>query len=1253
MAKSSVRKPFPIHRYVYDDEYEHYWPYGDLRADNLLNSVHGVREPNLLLLGCGDLMSCFYSLWKNFRSGVTNKFDGVNFVVNDLSAAVLARNVLFLYLCLKMPQEQLARRKWIASIWAIWFSHELLPEHQKTLDDTVSRLLDFSKSASTWSSLENPLREIVKFTSYNTMSELRKMWYMWYRREINLREVEARHKTRQAEIRKKFPDVDGAANCIIMGSVCVTLMPYVPQEVQKVMKSEVIEYIETGITFAETVFVNSSFVAMESVRSCVNLTFFEHKDGKYTVHYGLVPYKCFDHTINFSKRELLTLGVSKATVERLLVNDVNFDSHPILSNSLQQFSLWLMSSAETLIRACTTSSSTGKAPPITFTFHCSDALDFCIHLQTPSMAKNFSCVDSFDVIYTSTLIDNVSAVNLLLSALPLVKPGSLIFTISRMYKYFIDTIEEYLYVLFRVDIELLPVIFGLRCFNHEGDNYTSGMMAYAEPYEYNHLKAAGQWRKVVIFEKVDCLPLKHPSLLESCETITKNLCDAVCTSTTPLLLCQKGHTTVNHQYIETAMLILRCFASRVEADVNNYVFWKPLVTLLSKRFEIKPYMHCLQTQALLHGIHIHLTVNERTCPVCLSTPLTQYISQIRVSLDRDNSLIRAPSFLMYVHHKSQESLPASNMQLTATNNPEMQIIDSVTGAVEGDKLILDFFLPLSFVNDDYNFTIVSYVLARVLGKDNEMPSIVKTERLVHHRVLSINYSFFGLLPTCTSPVTSFGVLVSNTGDEKSFKTVIAINEAEIKDLRSILPQSGGPNEVHLLSGSHKYVVIFPFPVSYDGLSIKLSRSQKTVAVEATRIVYPFELDKPMYVFDTSDEFSKLKIPMTDRSVRSYNGMQFDKYERVLLKRGVKASDPEGPMLTIKQSLNYMYEYQDEHHFSVGLAKDDIHILMYVQERTFDLLNRTPTIDLGYCFLEPSLRTMIMDRWQETTPPPGYRCIILEKDEMKLMKNIILFFSRRTIGRSVSKTRGPLQVLKRHKIDQYFTRAVIYPLYADPDLYVKEIEQETAPENDEPDDFINAGKDILKQFAKSTEEIEHTKARAKAINEKRSETAKLSKRHCANCGERNSEMKKCADCGKVQYCSRECQKKHWKVHKEHCKKVPKPGTGKLAITTRVPCAYCGKPYSGLRKCGGCNTPLYCCEACQRKDWKEHKKICKGAIEKASSQASLLKDCFKCGGCEKEFSSLRPCPCHKIAYCSTSCQRMDWARHKADCTATKKN
>lgn len=44
---------------------------------------------------------------------------------------------------------------------------------------------------------------------------------------------------------------------------------------------------------------------------------------------------------------------------------------------------------------------------------------------------------------------------------------------------------------------------------------------------------------------------------------------------------------------------------------------------------------------------------------------------------------------------------------------------------------------------------------------------------------------------------------------------------------------------------------------------------------------------------------------------------------------------------------------------------------------------------------------------------------------------------------------------------------------------------------------------------------------------------MNRKHCKQC-DKLADTKACSRCKSVQYCSRECQKKHWKVHKPDCK-----------------------------------------------------------------------------------------------------------------------
>ena len=125
----------------------------------------------------------------------------------------------------------------------------------------------------------------------------------------------------------------------------------------------------------------------------------------------------------------------------------------------------------------------------------------------------------------------------------------------------------------------------------------------------------------------------------------------------------------------------------------------------------------------------------------------------------------------------------------------------------------------------------------------------------------------------------------------------------------------------------------------------------------------------------------------------------------------------------------------------------------------------------------------------------------------------------------------------------------------------------------------------------------------------------SKGKCTNCGESSEHMKKCAGCGKTRYCSRECQKHHWKQHKPHC---TQENSSKMVNGERV----------GKRDRGSTSDVA--------------KQPMMPVVPPATGQ-------LKCQTCGKTSDTLKRCKCYTVSYCDVQCQRQDWPRHKKTCSA----
>ena len=171
-----------------------YVAFGNTEAQDLLEHVdfdNGINEDSPAVLSLGwsvDICSCCYTLWKHFdppgmvSATVHRSCPGVRFFLNDILGAMVARNILFLYLTMKSPPwtQREAAKQWISSMWAIWYCHELLPIHKETLEEALDALVSFSDTMESWDGMkENPLRNVVTMTDQSTLNKVREVWRMW------------------------------------------------------------------------------------------------------------------------------------------------------------------------------------------------------------------------------------------------------------------------------------------------------------------------------------------------------------------------------------------------------------------------------------------------------------------------------------------------------------------------------------------------------------------------------------------------------------------------------------------------------------------------------------------------------------------------------------------------------------------------------------------------------------------------------------------------------------------------------------------------------------------------------------------------------------------------------------------------------------------------------------------------------------------------------------------------------------------
>ena len=801
------------------DHFRHFYAFGNTPPEDFLQSVlvTDCRDPTVLSLGCGDMRSPMFTILNNFgfEGGKRNGFSGVKFVLNDCSASILARNILFLYLCTTMPESIDNRKEWIASIWSLWYNHELQPQHKQMLELATQKLIDWSITWQSWSSC--PLGNVVQFSSPATFAKVKAIWSNW-KSYTNKSVPEMKSEREEFQMFHLLamgipPNSNREEGLKIRASEDVKINLAIhcyDTRLEETIVGEHLQYLSSGTAWAEKVLG----ISMPDQSTVVNPTLFE-QDNIYNLHYSLTPYKGFSSNFLYTPT-----GLGGEILRLLPVADRHFKSQPMLANAVQQFSMMLQATANTL-----------KCKKVSFTFHIGDSIEYCYY-----RLRDFSEIPIlFDAIYTSNLFDYICPSKLVFSTCSLLKPTGTLFTATL--KSFVPQNNEFLQAHFGFPPELFPAFLGVRCIGQDGQ-YSSSINHRPCPNSllpFSHCTTF-PWREV----KSQLLVIDNIGESKRAVDCLSTLFSTVCLLNDP---------------IESFLSVLQQFLKRVQPPISCPQFLNALVIAIKDNTSVQSYLVQLQTQSWLHGLHMHITVTEDNCPVCKQQPLEGYIQQFCLSVEMSQR--NAEKFL----------LELSSPHVTIT---------SFAAKVASSKLELTFYLPKDYCSSKNGTLTVQTTKDIELGIWGFKTIVPVTKNIFKGTMESLKASAIDYIfcpPCVTEPCVQalpLGRIVKHMDNGSSFETVISMNATCLTTLKDS-KLNVQPNYDHLLlqCGSLTYTILYPFAIRPAKVSVK--NRQIFITVERDGSI--FYKERSTYYINPGNQLALPRFKCDIDAMRKYCYLQ--------------------------------------------------------------------------------------------------------------------------------------------------------------------------------------------------------------------------------------------------------------------------------------------------------------------------------------------------------------------------------------------
>ena len=1245
-------------RYYLQDNYH---PFGHYPARNFLEYTSLESTfPYVLVTDSDDMHSLFYTIWKNFNPDFDSMgtFDGLYIVLNDRSPSIVARSILFLFLCLNLPGDATGRHKWLCAMWSIWFCHELLPDHKRILFEALKTLLDISEN---WTSNDNLLNQFVEFPCTKTLVDIKQVWSSWYTAQV----PEATKKLMKERRKREYvPHVgQGEFDLPFLGLYTISgrLAQHLNEGKRKVMSSEYKAYHLQG-----NVYVENLTEAIVPKNTTVNVTMFENK-GDYRIFPARSPFRCFQQVHISSVDQMLEASMNVTDFNRKHVSSIPtkaFKLQPLLANSFQQFSLWI---------SCTESILRKQQQLITIVFSCQDVFEL--------FQSEFDG-ETFNVIFSPHVFDEVAPLALVLAASKLLnEDGGLFVCNSCECLCDASSVEEYIRLAFGFSSKFLPVICGIRCINHEGEGYSSivsseHLCLESQPVPENSVLE----RKLLIWGKASGTPLMINSISDCPEigqAVLKcfhNCCLADPSAQPPVpMLCT-----------DTAINLLLTFATRIKPNpAASHAFWSQLCSELKKSRNLRSYLPSIQSQALVSGLHLHLTVDIATCPLCLGIPLSGYLGQFQMNVPVKQLSICEPFFVVYIG-KFEVPVPAAKLS-TLVHKSHVHVIDCVVGSENLLVLKVNFIAPLEFIRNGCRFILIENARCSL----NIFEGHVKSLLYGNLRDCLVSGP---LIPRAKAPIQpvysqpcSLGSIMQHSSNGDCFETVISLAHDKPELLTAELElkrTSESPcTRINVTCANYSAVIQYPFPIVYGKLNCQRSKKHKTVTIKAPRRAYDYNEGGQLFYVNPADHFSFPPIKVSLTLLEFFGNIQcFTKY--LTYRKELKVSNMPKVLLEVERAYMKLLITTNRCLFSIVTdCCGDCLSVVEIVNRVFDVNRKVPAIYLSYIIVD-SLRDETACQLEAVLEKLGEQVeeIVLSHEAFKVLRSYFFNATAHTVFSMYSS------VMENWDLFDRSFQAVVYPVYQDPcriqmGLHCALCKKPLKADHTNCSSCYSVFYCSTK--CKVMNQCVHKPncKKSKMESNKKCEQPKkeeFSTNCCAYCHKISPSLKSCAKCHKAMYCGKECQKAHWTKHKHHCSSI----AGTTKVETDIPkCTNCKQASSNVKKCTGCEKVSYCSKECQASHWSQHKLECKrtasvvskslaSSIVKqqtesaktfqpqsssgtskskptASNEKSSVKnvECVYCRG--KPTKPQRCARCQKVFYCGLECQRAHWKEHKLTC------